>query len=129
MDADEGDHAYEVVLAPAAQRVIRRLAEPDAKELADALWTELENGPNESRAIRFGSDAGNGADGLGPEENEVYTATPLSAGGYTVIHRRMSAAEIKLLARQTGEPAASTGFYVIDILRPESAFRPWPRPL
>jgi hypothetical protein len=129
MNGPESNHAYEVVLAPAAERAILRLPGPDAEELANALRTELENGPNASLAFRFGSGGWNRTDGLGPEENEVYMVTPLSVGGYTAIHRRMAMPEVERLARQVGGLTTDKGFYVIDILRPESAFRPWPRPL
>lgn len=129
MNDPGSNHAYDVVLAPGAERFIFRLARQDAEELTSALLSELENGPNASLAVRFGSGAWHRADGLGPEENAVYIATPLSVGGYTVIHRWMAEAEIERLARQAGGLTAGRGFYVIDILRPESAFRPWPRPL
>ena len=68
------------------------------------------------------------ADGLGvtdPDANPpgaVYTATPLSFGGYVVIHRPLTEAEIRRLRIEKGRSTADCGFYVIDILPAESAF-------
>lgn len=118
--------AYELVVAPAAKRLIDRLATPDAEELTLALRTELMDGPNATREVRFGSGMW---DDAAPGDDLNYTATPLSFGGYTAIHRPLSAAEIGRLARQLGRPAASDGVYLIDILPAWSAFRPWPRVL
>jgi hypothetical protein len=109
-----------VVLAPAAQRVIIDL--PDAKRLADALQTELANSPNASREVRFDSSLTNPGNGDG-----AYTATPLSADGYTAIHRPLIRAEIERLETQLGRPTEGWGYYVIDLLPAESAFRRWPR--
>lgn len=116
---------YEVVLAPAAHRVVCCMAMPECAGLTEALRIELSDGPNSGKEIRFGSSVWPDAD---PGEAEaVYTATPLSFDGYTVIHRALSEAEIKRLEEQLGRPTMSWGFYVIDILPAESAFRRWPR--
>ena len=119
-------HAYELVVAPAASRLIERLPAPDAEELTHALGTELMDGPNATREVRFGSGMWDGSE---PGDDLNYTATPLSFGGYTAIHRPLSAAEMGRLARQRGRPVASDGVYLIDILPAWSAFRPWPRVL
>ncbi len=115
--------AYEVVLAPAAIRTVLSLPDPgERKELADALRTELVGGPNAHNEVRFDSDVRAYPDpGAGPGR-VIYTATPLSFHGYTVVHRRLTREELKRLRREQGRSTASLGFYVIDILSADSAF-------
>ncbi len=120
------NHAYEVVLAPAAVRTIRGLPSADARELAAALAKELENGPNAVREVRFDSRIWK-ASRRGGSGDVIYTATPLSYHGHTVIHRPMTSAELERLGEQQARLTARRGFYVIDILPAETAFRHWPR--
>jgi hypothetical protein len=120
------EDAYEVLLAPAANRVIAGLRKTDRDGLVSALAAELRGGPNADKEIRFDSGIYTAA---GDAEDAVYTATPLSFGGYTALHRPLTGTELKRLAKQTGRPTADDGCYVIDILPAETAFRPWPRPV
>jgi hypothetical protein len=123
-----GIRAYEVVLAPAAMRFIAALQALDKAGLAEALRLELDDGPNADKEIHI--DSSIWADpGQGTQVDTVYTATPLSFGGYTAIHRTLKKTEVKQLERQRGTDrlTADHGFYVIDILPAESAFRRWPR--
>jgi hypothetical protein len=120
--------AYEVVLAPAAIRFFASLQPADQLGLGDALRTELGLGPNADKEIRF--DSSIWADGgPGALADIFYTATPLSFGGYTAIHRELTKAEIERLGRQShaSRLIADHGFYVIDVLPAETAFRRWPR--
>ena len=102
---------YEVVLGLAAKRAVLGLrTEKDREGLADALRQELANGPNADKEYRF--------DSVG-DEGKIYTATPLSFNGFTAVHRRMASAELRRLRRELGHPV-SRGFFVLDILPPES---------
>jgi hypothetical protein len=122
------DSVYEVILAPAASRVAVGLRPPDREGLLAALEAELRNGPNADKEIRF--DSSIYADAApGDAEDAVYTATPLSFGGYTVLHRPLTGTELTRLARQENRATAGDGYYVIDILPAETAFRRWPRPV
>lgn len=112
------DRMYDVVLAPTAHRVLRGMNQPDSEGLTRALRMELANGPNASGEIRFGFSIW--ADPDPGDRVEVYTATPLTFGKYTVVHRQMTEAEMRRLALQSGRAAASRGFYVIDILPAEA---------
>jgi hypothetical protein len=125
MTYDEIKDAYDIVLAPAADRVLSCMPAPHRAVLADALRNELAEGPNSGKEIRFGSSLW--ADADGGDVNEIYTATPVSCDGYTVIHRPLTGVELNRLAELRGRPAASRGFYVIDILPAEAGFRRWPR--
>jgi hypothetical protein len=51
----------------------------------------------------------------------IYTATALSYGGYTAVHRPMDRKELTRCQREHGQ-AASQGFYVFDILSAAAAF-------
>jgi hypothetical protein len=115
--------AYEVVLGPAAIRTVLSLPGPgERKELADALRTELTNGPNAHNELRFDDAVRTYSDrGAGPGK-AVYTATPLSFAGYTAIHRHLTREELKRMRREQGRSTARRGLYLIDILRAESAF-------
>ena len=113
---------YEVVPGPAAIRTILGLSDPERKELADALRTELLDGPNAGKEARFDGDMRP----CGPED-VVYTATPLSFGAYVALHRPMTKEELKQLRRDQGRGVAGRGFYVLDILSPGSAFTRGPR--
>ena len=117
---------YEVTLGPAAIRVVLGLK--DRKELADALRTELVNGPNADKEVRFDSDF-NAQTNPRVLSGVVYTATPLSFDAYTALHRPMTPAELARLSREQGRPVADRGFYVLDILSAESGFASRPRPL
>jgi hypothetical protein len=113
---------YEIVLGPAATRAVLRLPDSERKELADALRTELLDGPNADKEARFDADmkAGAGRDG-------VYTGTPLSFGAYVALHRPMTKEELKRLRREQGRRVADQGFYVLDILHPTAAFTRGPQ--
>jgi hypothetical protein len=120
------NHAYEVTLGPAAIRTVQCMSKEDRGDLAEALRTELLNGPNASREFRFDSDVPAYTPGA---NGTVYTATPLSFGAYTAVHRPLTGDEINRLRREQGRSAVGQGFYVIDILSVESAFgRPGARP-
>jgi hypothetical protein len=120
-----GTTTYEVILGPAANRTVLGMRDSnDRKELADALRLELVGGPNAGKEYRFDS-AGNARPGVDPGRpaGGIYTATPLSFGGYTAVHRPMTSGELKRLRQeQHHRPAARQGFYVLDIVSPESAF-------
>jgi len=121
---------YEVTLGPAAQAVLSLPDPSDRKELADALRTELVNGPNADKELELtAGEIGLTEMGMGMPDDTVYRATPLSFGGYTAIHRPMTEEELKRLQGEQGRPVAADGFYVADILLAESAFSRRPRPL
>jgi hypothetical protein len=101
---------YEIVLGSAAIRTIERLPEPEQGALADALRTELVDGPNVKAALLFVCEIGQ------------YTATPLSFKAYTAVHRPMTEGELSRLSREQQRPTAETGFYVPEIRGGESAF-------
>jgi hypothetical protein len=112
---------YEVVLGPAAIRVVLSLPDPVIRRrLADALQAELIDGPSAHNEFRF-DDASYSDRGADPGE-VVYTATPLSFAGYTGVHRRLTGDELDRLHQELGRPTAAMGVYVFDILRAESAF-------
>jgi hypothetical protein len=112
---------YEVVLAPAAIRVVLSLPDPDNRgRLADALRAELIDGPNAHNEFRF-DDASYSDHGAGPGY-VIYTATPLSFAGYTAVHRRLTREERDRLRQELDRSTAALGVYVFDILRAESAF-------
>jgi hypothetical protein len=117
---------YEVVLGPAAIRTVLSLPEPERKELADALRTELLNGPNAGKVAWFDADM-RVCDGTCGPGDVVYTGTPLSFGAYVALHRSMTAEELKRLRREQGRRVAGQGFYVLDILHPAAAFMRRPR--
>lgn len=122
------ERAYEIVLAPAAQRAVAGMPAAARKGVTAALEKELVDGPNAAVEVRFGSSMW--ADDEPRPDDVVYTATPLSFGGHTAIHRPMTSAELSKRARQAGQGGERNGravFYVIDVLSAESAFRPWPR--
>ena len=114
----------EITLGPAAIRVLLGFSDQSSRKgLASALRTELVDGPNADKEIRFDSNItsqvyANPRTPVGM----VYTATPLSFEGYTAIHRRMNREELRRLRREQGRSVGSHGFYVVDILPAESAF-------
>lgn len=116
--------AYEVTLGPAAIRALRNLVErSDRKMLADALRTELFDGPNTDNEVklkRFSNEVGLTDPDM--PDGTVYSATPLSTGGYIAIHRPMTEEELNRVARQQDRPVEAYGFYVVDILPADSAF-------
>jgi hypothetical protein len=75
--------------------------------------------------VQFDSSMWNDGDPVDP--GKVYRATPLSFCGYTAIHRMMTSDEVERLRQEDESSTANRGFYVIDLLAPESAFRRWPR--
>lgn len=112
---------YEVVLGPAAIRVVLSLPDPVIRgRLADALEAELVNGPNAHNEFNF-DDASYSDRGTDPGK-VVYTATPLSFAGYTAVHRRLTGEELERLHQEQDRPTAALGVYVFDILRAGSAF-------
>ena len=80
------------------------------------------NGPYADREFKFESDAQVDADPNSNVNRIIYTATPLSFGGYTAIHRRMTDTELKRLQREQGRSVTDQGLYVVDILPAMSAF-------
>jgi hypothetical protein len=112
---------YEVVLGPAAIRVVLGMPDPVVRrQLADALQTELVSGPNAHNDFSF-DDASYSDRGAGPGK-VVYTATPLSFAGYTAVHRRLTGEELDRLRQEQDRSTARLGVYVFDIPRAESAF-------
>ena len=65
-------------------------------------------------------------DHCGPDDG-VYTATPLSFGGYVAVHRPMTKEELERLRQEQGRKVAGRGFHVLDILHPGTAFTRGPR--
>ena len=108
---------YEVVPAPAAIRTILGLSDPERKELADALRTELLDGPNADKEARFDADMRPCGQACGPHD-VVYTGTPLSFGAYVAVHRPMTKEELERLRRNRAASLPGRGFYVLDILPP-----------
>jgi hypothetical protein len=118
---------YEVVLGPAAIRTVLSLLEPARKELADALRTELLDGPNADKEVRFDGDMRVCDQTCGPDD-VVYTGTPLSFDAYIALHRPMTREELQRLRREQGRRrVAAQGFFVPDILHPATAFTRGPR--
>jgi hypothetical protein len=102
----------------------------DRDEMAAALRTELMNGPNSRSEYRFDSDVQAWSGRIGGGDRVVYTATPLSFGGYTAVHRLLSEEDLRRLRTEERPSTAGQGVYVIDILPAESAFnRTLPRPV
>ena len=108
---------YEVVLGPAAIRTVLGLPDAERKELADALGTELVDGPNADKEARFDADLR----ACGPDD-VVYTGTPLTFDAYVAIHRPLGREELKRLRREQGRRVAARGFFVPEILHPQAAF-------
>ena len=117
---------YEVVLGPAAIRIFLGLPEPDRKELAEAMRTELLAGPNAGKEARFDADMRACDSTCGPGD-VAYRATPLSLHAYVAVHRPMTRGELRRLRREQGHRVAEQGFYVLDILHPATAFTRGPR--
>jgi len=115
---------YEVALAPAAIRTILNLRDPE--KLGYALATELADGPNADKVVRYDADAVVCAEFIGSGAR-IYTATPLSYDGYTALHRPLMTPELRRLELEQGRQLARLGFYVLDILPAESAFIRRPR--
>lgn len=112
---------YEVVLGPPAERLIGSLARRTRNELVDALLAELADGPNRDKELKFD---GSVQICIAPQSvtSMLYTATPLSVGGYTALHRPLTKKELKKLDTDGGRPTAELGSYVVEILPAESAF-------
>jgi hypothetical protein len=102
-----------IMLAAAAVTMMRQLPDPVREELAEALETELEESPNSGIEVTFRREAPADPESLAGAVS--YTATPLSAFGYTAIHRRLTADEIGR-QQEDDQPTADQGFYVLDIL-------------
>jgi hypothetical protein len=117
---------YEVVLGPAAIRAVLGLPDPERKELAEALRTELLDGPNADKEARFDADM-RACDNTCQPGDVVYRGTPLSFGSYVAVHRFMTRDELRRLRREQGHRVAALGFYVLEILHPASAFTRSPR--
>lgn len=115
---------YEVALGPAAIRVILNV--PDKGRLIDSLRTELVDGPNKDKELKFDRYAQIWQDPSTPG-GLIYTATPLSCDGYTALHRLMSIGELNRMAEERGRRVADQGVYVLNILPAESAFLRRPR--
>jgi hypothetical protein len=114
---------YEVVLGPAAIRIVLSLANPAEREaLAAALRIELDGGPNVYSEYRFDSHVRAYSDPASCADGAVYTATPLSFTAYTAIHRPLTSEEFRRLQREQGPSDAISGVYVIDVLPAESGF-------
>ena len=115
---------YIVRLAPAAERIIHALESYDQDGLYQVLATELVDGPNADKEIRFDSDGAIQvfADHDDPDGHVCYTATPLSFKAYTAIHRPMTEVELIRATQEDGHPDVGLGFYVFEILAAESAF-------
>jgi hypothetical protein len=115
--------AYEVVLGPAAKRFVLGMRDAnDRKELADALRVELVNGANAGKAWRFDRYGDRVPPDPSPPPDGTYKALPLSFGGDTVVYRLLTRDELKRLHQEQGRPVARQGFFVLDVLTPESAW-------
>jgi hypothetical protein len=122
---------YEVTLGPVAVRTFLSLG-ARARLLAEALLTELANGPNADKEVELKFDPDGNCEFLtspAAHVGDTYTATPLSFDAYTALHRQMDQYELWRLAREQGRPVADRGFYVLDILPPESGYSPGTRQL
>jgi hypothetical protein len=118
---------YEVMLAPAAERVIMGLKDPGP--LVESLSAELREGPNADKEVRYhGAVLRADLDGAVPAD-AIYTATPLSCGAFTAVHRPMTEGELAALQAQQRRQVAGSGFIVFDILAAESGVARRPRPL
>jgi hypothetical protein len=117
---------YEVVLGPAAIRIVVGLPEPEREELADALRTELLDGPNADKEAHFDSDM-RPCDASSRPDDVVYTGTPLSFNSYVAIQRPVTGDELERLRQEQHRKVAKLGFYVLDILPPGTAFTRGPR--
>jgi hypothetical protein len=115
---------YEVILGPAATRATLALSEADRKELAEALRTELLDGPNADKEAGFDADMRPCAHA---DHGPVFTGTPLSFGAYVAVHRPMTKDELRRLRREQNRRVAAAGFLVHDILHPASAFTRGPQ--
>jgi hypothetical protein len=111
----EGGIQYEIVMGPAAERAVLGMPYEERKKLAEALRTELLQGPNADREVWF--NAG---------EDKRCKATPLTFGAYVAISRPMTTDELARLRRERRR-RASAGLFVIDILHPGTAFTVGPR--
>ena len=118
---------YEVVLGPAAERLMRGMEPQDQKRLAEVLRTELASGPNAHSELIFD---GNARIWLNSKSSgsRTYRATPLSYDAYTAVHRPLDRRELQRMARERARPAADKGFYVVDLLPAEAAFSRRSRP-
>jgi hypothetical protein len=115
---------YEVAVGPSAIRTLLNMTDLDRKEIAEALRTELVNGPNADKEYSFEARL----DAAAPDNGKVYTGTPLSYGGYVAVHRPMTTEELERLRREQGRRrVAAQGFHVFDILHAAMAFTPLPR--
>ena len=115
---------YEVTFGPAAIRTFQSLG-GRARLLAEALLTELADGPNADKEVELKFDSDGNCEFLtspAAHVGDIYTATPLSFDAYTALHRQMDHYELWRLEREQGRPVADRGFYVLDILPPESGF-------
>jgi hypothetical protein len=115
---------YVVRFGPAADRIIRALEPYDRGVLHQVLATELDDGPNADKEIRFDSD---GAAWVFTDHDDshgqpYYIATPLSFKAYTAIHRPMTRDELSWVAQEDGQAGIGLGFLVLEILAAESAF-------
>jgi hypothetical protein len=119
---------YAVVLEQAAVRIIESLSQQDRDGLCDALRKELRGGPNSDKEVRFNPSNWGDVPPVDAKE-QVYTATPLSFGAFTAVHRPLTDAEVDRLRKQGGGLEEESGYNVVDILPPELAFRRWPRSL
>ena len=113
---------YEVVLGPAAVRFLEVLRAEVRDELADALRTDLLDGPNAAHQIGLRFDSNGIVDPGVPGEVD-YTVTPLSVHAYTAIHRPLRGDELAQLGSEQHRPVDGRGCYVLDILPAELGFR------
>jgi hypothetical protein len=111
---------YEISMGPAAIRSVLSLPYADRKGLADALRTELLDGPNASREVAFDVDSRLGG-------KRVYTAVPLTFDAYVAIFRPMDRTELRRLGKEQQRRVAAKGFFVLDLLEPGAAFGRGPR--
>jgi hypothetical protein len=115
---------YEVTMGPAAHRAVLNLLYADRKGLADALRTELLDGPNADKEIWFDADM---RPLTHPGGSRVYVAVPLTFDAYVAVHRPMTKEELGRLGKEQHRRVAAAGFFVLDILGPGTAFSRGPR--
>lgn len=107
---------YTVVLGPAASRFKLSLASVDQLELDQALREELVGGPNAANEVEFDSRGHAPPCGNGSCGGQVYITTPLTYRAYLVIHRRLTADELRIASQEHPNTGDDLGLFVLDIL-------------
>ena len=107
---------YTVVLGPAASRFRKSLTPVDQLELDQALREELVNGPNAANQVRFDYGGHTPPCGNGSCGTQVYITTLLSYRAYLVVHRRLTADELRIASQEHPNTGDDLGLFILDIL-------------